>query len=84
MGCWHGCGHRYGPPYGIAWGEPVEWYDPVMRPPRRRRRFDPEEVADELEARLEALHDEVRRVESELVSLRRTRESPAGGPPSGG
>jgi hypothetical protein len=81
MGCWHGahgCGPWYGPPYGPGWYEPADWYEevpPAFRRRRRQRRYEREVSADELEARLAELHDEVRRVESELAELRRHDEA---------
>jgi hypothetical protein len=87
MGCWHGgyhgCGPWYGPPYGAGWYEPVDWYEEApafSRRRRRYRRFEREASAEDLEARLADLRDEVRRVESELSDLRRQEEAGAEGP----
>jgi hypothetical protein len=81
-GGYHGCGPRYGPMCGPGWYEPADWYKEAVPPfPRRRRyrRFERQAPADELEARLADLRDEVRRVESELSELRH-REEPVEGP----
>lgn len=85
MGCWHGwhgCGPSYGVQYGRGWCEPADWYEDAGWPTRRRDRhsqwLDQEAAADELTARLDALRDEVRRVEAELVNLRGSREAAAG------
>lgn len=86
MSCWHGwhgCGPWYGPPYAPGWYEPADWYEeaaPVFRRRGRYRRFEREAPADELEARLAELRDEVRRVESELSELRRREEAAPEGP----
>lgn len=86
MGCshggYHGCGPWYGPPYGAAWYEPVDWYEeaPAFSRRRRRRKFEREASAEDIEARLADLRDEVRRVESELSDLRRQEEAGAEGP----
>jgi uncharacterized small protein (DUF1192 family) len=47
---------------------------------RRYRRLDPETVAEELEARLADLREEVRRVEAELSDLRSGADAAAEGP----
>ena len=53
---------------------PADWYEeadwPVRRRYRRPARLDPDAAADDLEARLDALRDEVRRVEADLMNLR--------------
>ena len=71
---WHGCGPWYGPPRGEGWYGPDDWYEEFDRPARRRsRRYarpDADSVADDLEARLSALRDEIRRAEAELAELR--------------
>jgi hypothetical protein len=84
MGCWHGyhgCGPWYGGPYGPGWYEPADWYEeaewPVRPRHRRYRRLDRESAAQELEARLDDLREELRRVEAELVSLRGGNEAAA-------
>ena len=80
---WHGCGPWYGPPYGPGWYDPADWYEeaaPVLRRRGRYRRFEREAPADELEARLAELRDEVRRMESELSELRRRDDAAAEGP----
>ncbi len=75
-GGWHGCGPWYGPPRGEGWYAPDDWYDEFDRPVRRRyrrsARSDAEGVADDLEARLSALREEIRRAETELAELRGT------------
>ena len=85
MGCWHGghgCGPWHGGPYSPGWYEPAEWYEEADRPIRRRsrgyRRPERETVPEDLEMRLDELRDEIRRVENELVSLRRSDEAAAG------
>lgn len=78
MGCWHGgyhgCGPWHGPGYGPGWYEPADWDEeadwPIRRRYRRSRRWEREADADELEAQLADLRDEVRRVEAALVSAR--------------
>jgi hypothetical protein len=87
MSCWHGgyhgCGPWYGPAYGAGWYGPADWYEeagPAFRRRRRYRRYEPEASADELEARLADLRDEMRRLESELSDLRRQEESAPEGP----
>jgi hypothetical protein len=77
MSCWHGghgCGPWHGVPYGPGWYDPADWYEganwPIRRRYRRPSRLDQETAADDLEAKLDALRDEVRRVEAELVNLR--------------
>lgn len=81
MSCWHGwhgCGPWYGPPYGRGWYGPEDWFAepdwPMRRRSRRYRRIDRETAADELEARLEELRDEVGRLEAELADLRGQKE----------
>ncbi len=83
MGCWHGwhgCGPWYGGPYGRGWYEPVEWYEepgwPIRRRNRRSRQLDREAAAEELDARLDELREEVRRMEADLASLRGSEEAP--------
>lgn len=69
MGCWHGphgCGPWYGGPYA-EWSDEMDW--PIRRRVRRARRGDQEMAADELEARLDELRDELRRVQAELENL---------------
>lgn len=74
MSCWHGshgCGHWHGGGYGYGYGprardDDFDW--PLRRP------FSPagrEGAAEELAARLEALRDEVRRVEDECGRMGR-------------
>jgi hypothetical protein len=79
MSCWHGphgCGPWHGYGYGYGYG-PGDWYGepdwPVGRPVRRSSRAI---AAEDLEARLEALHDEIRNVERVLAGLRET-ETPS-------
>jgi hypothetical protein len=81
MGCWHGghgCGPWYGGPSGRSWYGPEDWYAeadwPIRRRYRRQGRLDREMAADELEARLAELRDEVGRVEAELAGLRGQKE----------
>ena len=80
-GSWHGCGPWYGPPRSEGWCGPDDWSEAFDRPTRRRsRRYalsDADSVADDLEARLSALRDEIRRAEAELAGLRRRDETPA-------
>jgi hypothetical protein len=76
MSCWHGhdCGPWHGGPCGPGWWGPRDWYEDVDRPlPRRYRRSAGSAggtSADELEVRLEAVLEEVRRLETELAGLR--------------
>ncbi len=77
MSCWHGghgCGPWHGGPYSPGCYDPADWYGeadwPAPRRYRRPARPDPEAAADDLQARLEALRDEVRRVEADLMDLR--------------
>jgi uncharacterized small protein (DUF1192 family) len=71
---WHGCGPWYGPPRGEGWYGPYDWYEELDRPMRRRyrrqTRSDTESVAEDLEARLSALREEISRAETELAELR--------------
>jgi hypothetical protein len=85
MSCWHGpyghgCGlwHGYGyAPYGPPdWFEDFEW--PVRPPLRRAERGL---AADDLEARLDALRDEIRGVEREIAGLRSPEAPGAPGAP---
>jgi len=84
MGCWHGwhgCGPAYGPPYGGGWYGPPDWYEEPEWPMRRRyrgsARIDREQATEELEARLEELRTEMRRMEAELIELRGPERSPS-------
>ena len=81
---WHGCGPWNGPPNGRGWYGPADWEDDLEQPIRRRGRrygrLDRPVASDELEARLVDLRDEVRRVESELLDLRRQEDAAAEGP----
>ena len=77
MSCWHGghgCGPWHGGPSSPGWYDPGDWYEGADWPVRRRyrgpARLDPETAADDLSERLDALRDEVRRVEAELINLR--------------
>jgi hypothetical protein len=81
MGCWHGHGYGHGCGPGYDWPSPRGWYGPADERDwyadmdrRSRRRFL--ERADEggsreaaLEARLDDLRDELRRVEAALADL---------------
>ncbi len=85
MGCWHGgyhgCGSWYGPPYG--WREPAEWYmEPPMSSRLRRsyRRAERQASAEDLEAQLTDLREEMRRVESDLADLLRMEKAAADEP----
>lgn len=81
MGCWHGCGPWHGWPPPRGWyGPPLEgfeWYEDEEDWPIRRRRHRRERAAEgetsalSLEARLDELHAELRRVEAALDELRR-------------
>jgi hypothetical protein len=81
---WHGCGPWYGPPRAEGWYGPDDSYEEIDRPVRRRyRRYarsDAGSAADELEARLSALRDEIRRAETELAELRGRDEAVADRP----
>ena len=79
MGCWHGCGSWHGWPsprdwYGPPVGDP-DWYAeepwPVRPRLRRRVRSADRGSAAELEARLDALQDELEQVHAALADLRR-------------
>jgi hypothetical protein len=74
---WHGCGPWYGPTYDRGWYGPTDWYEEAGPPlrSRRYRRSERDASADELEARLADLREEVRRVESQVAGLRRQEES---------
>lgn len=78
---WHGCGPWYGGPYDRAWYAPPESYEesewPVRRRTRRNRRAEGEAGAEYLEARLAELVDEVRRLQTELASLRDSDQAAA-------
>jgi hypothetical protein len=87
MSCWHGwhgCGPWHGLPYGGGWYGPADWVEEPERPFRRRyrgfRRPDRGTAAEELEARLADLRDEMRRVEAELSGLRGGEEAMTEGP----
>ena len=71
---WHGCGPSYSGHYGRGCDEPVDWFEasdwPARGRARRYERLGRDEAADDLEARLGALRDEIRRVEADLASLR--------------
>ena len=79
---WHDCGPWYGPPYVRGPYGPPDWYEeadwPIRARSRRARRLDPETAIEELETRLEELHEEVGRVEAELAHLVRPRQAAAG------
>jgi hypothetical protein len=75
MSCWHGrhgCGPWYDEPYAPGWYRADDWPVEMPRrgPARRYVRVDPASATDDLETRLEELHDEVRRIEAQLRSLR--------------
>ncbi len=76
MSCWHGrhgCGPWYGPPYGPDWYGPPEWAvepTPAYWRGRRPGRFEEDDSAERLEARLADLRDKVRLMEAELAELR--------------
>lgn len=71
---WHDCGPWYGSPYDMGWYGPADWYEPEERPVRRRygrtRRLDRGPAAEDLEARLSELRDEIGRLEAELGDMR--------------
>ena len=83
MGCWHGHASWctpwgcYGPSIDeAAWFAEQDW--PVRRPRYRRERpVDPESTVRSLEARLDELRDELRRVEAALGEM----HGPAGEAP---
>ncbi len=77
---YHGCGPWYGGPYGPGWYDPVEYGTeewPTRQRSRRYRRMDRETATEELEERLAALRNEIRRVEADLGSLRGSNEEAA-------
>jgi hypothetical protein len=75
MSCWHGwhgCGPWYGPPDGPDWYGPGGWAPgpvPARWRGRRPGRFEEEDTAEDLEARLADLRAKVRRMEAELAEL---------------
>ena len=75
MGCWHGCGPVHCGPAPRGWYGPVDeydWYDDVNWPMRRRARARPadrETRAASLEAKLQVLREELRRMEAALADL---------------
>jgi hypothetical protein len=82
MGCWHGwhdghgCASWHRIPYDRGWYEPVDYYDDADWPMRRRRptaRRGSGEAQELIEARLDALRDEVSRLEADLAEMRDTR-----------
>lgn len=89
MGCGHGghgghgCGPIYGVQYDRGWCDSGDWYGeadwPIRRRYRRSRRLGPQAAAEDLEARLDELRLEVRRVEAELMG--RSAEGEAAGRP---
>jgi hypothetical protein len=79
---WHGCGPWYGPPYGPDWYGPLDWgAEPVPARWRVRRpgRFEGEDTAEDLEARLTDLRDKVRLMEAELAEFRGMEHTTAEG-----
>ncbi len=84
MGCWHdrydrhGCGPWHGAAYDRGWYEPIDSYAdldwPARRARRRLRRPEREADVEGLEARLDDLREEIRRVEEELGGLRSARQ----------
>ena len=73
MGCWHGCGPVHCGPTPRGWygpaDEDVSCQD-VTRPLRRRARPENREMrAASLEERLDALREELRRVEAVLAEF---------------
>lgn len=87
MSCWHGgCGSWHG------WPPPRGWYGPPVdeadlyefeerqtgrRRRRRERPMESEAATASLEARLDELQDQLRRVEAALSELRRTSDESA-------
>ena len=75
MGCWHGCGPVHGGLTPRGWygpGDEDVSYQDVPRPPRRHARSEDREMrAASLEERLDALREELRRVEADLAELGR-------------
>ena len=76
MGCWHGHGHGYCGPAPRRWNGPMdeyETYEDVSWPRRRRVRgeagADPGARMTSLEARLDDLDEELRRIETALNRL---------------
>jgi hypothetical protein len=71
---WHGCGPwAYGPYAGPRY-EPADWYEeadwPLRGRARRYRAMEHDAAPEALEARVDELRDEIRRLEAELVNLR--------------
>lgn len=85
MGCWHGHGYHCGWPTPGWYGPAVDEADWLYEQdwPVRRRRYrreqpaDPESTVKSLEARLDELRDELRRVEAALGEM----HGPAGEAP---
>jgi uncharacterized small protein (DUF1192 family) len=80
MGCghgWHDCGPWHEAPYGRGWYGPADWYEeadwPVRRTYRGARR-DRATSTGEVEAMLDELQGEIRRLEAELIALRGAKE----------
>lgn len=84
----HGCGpwhdgpyvpSRYGP---VDWFGPADWDEEFERPIRRRRRssryLEGAPAGEELEARLDELRAEIKRVEANLAELRGAGETSPG------
>lgn len=84
---WHDCEPWHGGPHEWACG-PVGWesarFAEVERPFRQRYRaapgIDRDTAADELAAKLDRLHDEIRQLEVELAGLRNTAAPPTNAP----
>lgn len=75
---WHGCEQGYGPHYGRAWHEPIEPYEeegwPVRRHSGRYRRLEQATGPGALEAKLDALREEVHQVAAALANLQGSAE----------
>jgi hypothetical protein len=84
MGCWHGCGPVHCGPAPRGWYGPIdeyEAYEDLAWAQRRRARERPDDRdvrTSSLEARLDDLHEELRRVEVMLEKL--AGPSTGGGP----
>ena len=76
MGCWHGCGPVHCGPKARGWYGPIDddWYEEANWPLRRQARARPgdrDTPVASLDARVDQLREELRRVEAALADLGR-------------
>jgi hypothetical protein len=75
MGCWHGCGPVHCGPSRRGWYGPADedgWYEDVRWPMRHQSTSPPDDRGMReaaLEARLDELREDLRRVEAALAGL---------------